>query len=308
MDGPTRGANLGTQRLILVTGPSGAGRSTAVKSLEDQGFEIIDNLPLSMVSRLLDGEPISKPLVLGIDTRNRDFSTQAMIELLEGLVSRSDVSLETIYLDCRTDVLLRRYSETRRRHPLAPAEDPERGIARELDLLGPIRLRADTVIDTSDMNPHELRAELDRWFGPQGPGGALAVAIHSFSYKRGMPRGLDMVFDCRFIKNPYWVEALRPLDGRHPEVAAYVQSDARYDDFFSQVTALIELLLPAHQEEGKSHLSIGFGCTGGQHRSVAVTEGTADALAASGWRVSKRHRELERRAGVPKPDESRSPA
>ncbi len=282
--------------IVLVTGPSGAGRTTAIKCFEDIGFESIDNLPMSLLPRLLDGEPLDRPLVLGIDVRNRDFSTRAMIDTLDTLVGRTDAQVELLYLDCRADVLQRRFSETRRRHPLAPAETAERGIERELDLLTPVRVRADVLLETSEMSPHDLRAELEALYAPKGAQ-KLALSVHSFSYKRGVPRGLDMVFDCRFLRNPYWDESLRKLDGRNAEVASYVAQDPRFEEFFKKVFDLTELLLPAYIDEGKAHLSIGFGCTGGQHRSVTLTEQMAAAMQNAGWQVSKRHRELERRAG-----------
>ena len=282
------------QRVVLVTGPSGAGRSTAINELEDSGFEAIDNLPISMLPRLLDGPPLSRPLALGLDVRNRDFSTNALIETIDRLGLTPGLEPALLYLDSRAEVLERRYSETRRRHPMSPAESPEIGIARELDLLGPIRARADILIDTSDLTPHELRAEIERMFTGTG-GRHLAVTINSFSYKRGMPRGMDTVFDCRFLRNPYWEESLRALDGRDPRVAAHIAGDPRQEAFFAKVLDLILLLLPAYKEEGKSHFAIGFGCTGGQHRSVAMTEKLALTLAKEGWQVSIRHRELERR-------------
>ncbi len=281
-------------RIVLVTGPSGAGRSTAINTLEDAGFEAIDNLPLSLLPRLLEGAH-DRPLALGLDARNRDFSTTALIDLVDRLHDRPNVTVDLLYLDCSNDVLLRRFSETRRRHPLAPAESPDVGIRRELDLLAPIRVRSDVLIDTSEMSPHDLRAEVEQWFAPK-TSGKLAVSVHSFSYKRGTPRGIDMVFDCRFLQNPYWQEDLRSLDGRDRRVAAYVAKDPRFDDFFSKIQDLSEMLLPAYIEEGKAHMSIGFGCTGGQHRSVVVTEKLANALAKAGWQMSIRHRELERRA------------
>lgn len=278
-------------RIVLVTGPSGAGRSTAVRALEDLGYEVIDNLPLSLVPRLLEGPPHGPALALGIDARNRDFSTGAFLELIDRL---GDRGVELLYLDCQPEILLRRYSETRRRHPLAPAESPATGIAREFDLLRPIQVRADIVIDTSELTVHDLRAEIDRWFG--GPSKhRLALSVHSFSYKRGLPRGLDMVFDCRFLRNPYWEPDLRGLDGLSPEVARFVLGDPRFDDFFGRIRDLTELLLPAYVDEGKSHLSIGFGCTGGQHRSVTLAERLGKTLAEAGWQVSIRHRELERK-------------
>ena len=283
------------QRLVLVTGPSGAGRSTAINVLEDLGFEAIDNLPLSLVPRLLSGPPMDRSLALGVDARNRDFSANALIDVIDRVAADGKFALEVLYLDCSMDVLLRRFSEPRRRHPLAPDESPRQGIAREFDLLGPIRARASILIDTSDLTVHDLKADISGWFEAEG-NQKLALSIHSFSYKRGIPRGIDMIFDCRFLKNPYWEPGLRALDGRSEKVASYVTEDARFERFFGHIQALTEMLLPAYTEEGKSHLSIGFGCTGGQHRSVAVTELLANALANKGWQVSIRHRELERRA------------
>ena len=287
----------GRHTLVLVTGPSGAGRTTAINVLEDLGFEVIDNLPLSLLGRLLDGPPLSHPLALGLDVRNRDFSTDALIDAIDRLAQRSELRLQVLYLDCDEDELVRRYSETRRRHPLAPADSPLAGIARERELLVPVRARADVLLDSSGLSPHALRAEIEHWFAPP-EGRTLAVTIHSFSYKRGLPRGLDLVIDCRFLRNPHWDAALRPLDGRDARVDAHVAGDPRFDGFFTSMCDFVVPLLPAYHAEGKTHLSIGFGCTGGQHRSVAVTERLAKALAKEGWQVSKRHRELERRAGT----------
>jgi UPF0042 nucleotide-binding protein len=282
-------------RLLLVTGPSGAGRSTAIHALEDLGWETIDNMPLGLVPRLLDGRPLDHPIALGIDVRNRDFSAGALISLIDRLTATPSVRLEVLFVDCAADVLVRRYSETRRRHPLSPRDTPPEGIAREIDLLGPIRARADVLVDTTDLTPHDLRAEIGRWFAPEG-GRRMAVLVHSFSYRRGVPRGVDMVFDCRFLSNPHWQAPLRELDGRNADVGAHVAGDPRFAAFFAQVRDLVLLVLPAHLDEGKAHLSIGFGCTGGQHRSVFIAEKMAEALAQAGWDVSIRHRELERRA------------
>lgn len=280
--------------LILVTGPSGAGRTTAIQCLEDMGYETIDNLPLSLLPTLLEDQQPARPLALGIDSRNRDFSTLGLIEFIEKRGAAPHLPMHVLYLDASVEELVRRYSATRRRHPLAPAETPETGIEREFDLLGPIRARADVLIDTSSMSPHELRADLFRWFDPKTHR-RLSVSVHSFSYKRGLPRGLDMVFDCRFLKNPYWAPELRDHDGRHPDVVAFIQQDERFSGFVHRVSDLVLDLLPAYRAEGKAYLSIGFGCTGGQHRSVCVAETVAAPLAERDWQVSIRHRELERR-------------
>ena len=291
------------QRVVLVTGPSGAGRSTAIHALEDLGFETIDNLPLSLVPRLLEGPALARPIALGLDVRNRDFSAAGLIELIDRLTRRADITPEVLFLDCQADTLVRRFSETRRRHPLSPADDPVRGVEREIDLLQPIKARADVLIDTTEMSPHDLRAEVDLWFAQPGAT-RMMISVQSFSYRRGVPRGVDTVLDCRFLRNPHWEPALRALDGRDDAVAAYVAADPRHAPILQQITELMALLLPAHLAEGKSHLSIGFGCTGGQHRSVAIAEKFAKTLADAGWQVAIRHRELERRAlgsGLPAP-------
>lgn len=287
------------RRVVLVTGPSGAGRSTAINVLEDLDYEVIDNIPLSILPKLLEVSGKGRPLALGLDVRNRDFSVSALIELIDRLALNTDYNASVLYLDCAAEVLSRRYSETRRRHPLAPVETAQDGIAREQDLLVPIRARADIIIDTTDMSPHELRDEIERWFSV-GQHAPMAISIQSFSYKRGMPRGLDMVFDVRFLNNPYWDVALRGLNGQDEAVQKYVMNDPRYDAFFQKILELTLLLLPAYREEGKRHLSIAFGCTGGQHRSVALVENLSKALAKHDWQVSIRHREMERRqSGAP---------
>jgi UPF0042 nucleotide-binding protein len=285
------------QRLVLVTGPSGAGRSTAIKALEDAGYEAIDNLPFGLLDKLFSGPVLDRPMALGLDVRNRDFSQKALLEVLDLLEKTDGVAPELLYLDCQPEVLQRRYSETRRRHPMAPGESPFEGISREIDLLMPVRARADVLIDTTALSPHELRAEIERWFAPKG-GARLGLTIQSFSYKRGLPTGVDLVFDCRFLRNPYWEPSLREGNGLDEDVAAYVAEDARFQTFFDKLTDMVEMLLPAYLEEGRSHVSIGFGCTGGQHRSVFTAERLAAALAQNGWQVSIRHRELDRRTAL----------
>jgi len=286
-----------TARIVFVSGPSGAGRSTAIRALEDLGFEAIDNLPLSMLPALLDGPAPTRPLVLGTDPRNRDYSAEALLQAVDRVNEKADLLADLVYLDCATDVLVRRYSETRRRHPLAPEGQPLLGIEIERDLLSPVRARASLLIDTSQLSPHDLKAEISRWFAP---GGAqrLALSVQSFSYKRGLPMGADLVFDCRFLRNPFWSETLRARDGRDADVQAYIAEDPRFDAFADQVAGLIETLLPAYRDEGRAHLAVAFGCTGGQHRSVAMVENLSNHLAAAGWQVSKRHRELERRGAA----------
>ena len=282
------------RRVVLVTGPSGAGRSSAIKVLEDVGFEAIDNMPLRLIPALLEEPSGGKPMALGIDLRTRDFSVAAVLEALGQLTQKPGFSTELLFLDCATDVLLRRFSETRRRHPLAKGDRPAAGIVSELEILGPIREMADVLIDTSDLNVHELRSEVESWFAKESDH-RLSVSVQSFSYKRGLPRSVDMVFDCRFLNNPYWEPGLRAHTGKDQDVADYIAQDPRFGTFCEKVEDLVLWLLPAHLDEGKSHLSIAFGCTGGQHRSVAMAECLAQVLKSEGWQISLRHRELDRR-------------
>lgn len=282
-----------TPRLVFVTGPAGAGRTSAIKVLEDLGFETIDNLPLGMVGRLLDGNPLERPLALGLDTRNRDYSLQLLLDLLEQHI---DYGPELLFLDCSRDVLQRRFSETRRRHPLKSSDGVMDGIDTESAMLAPVRERADILIDTTELSVHGLREALDGLFAPK-QGRVLSVTVTSFSYKRGLPTGMDLVYDCRFLRNPYWDPSLRSLTGQDPAVGAYVSEDERFAGFLQKLQDMLQFLLPAYAEEGKAHLGIGLGCTGGQHRSVFMTEKLAQALADQGWQVSIRHRELDRHNG-----------
>ncbi|QHQ37101.1 RNase adapter RapZ [Algicella marina] len=279
--------------VAIVTGPAGAGRSTAIHALEDFGFEAIDNLPLSFLERLFSSDTTTRPIVIGVDARTRDFSAAALWEALEALSAHPGLNVNLVFLDCATDTLLRRFSETRRRHPMAPSGTPLEGIERELEMLAPLRERADVLVDTTEMSPHDLRAELGRWFGQETVLG-LSVSVQSFSYKRGTPRSADMVFDCRFLRNPHWEDHLRPLTGESQPVADYVVSDPNFAGFFDKVVDMTTSLLPAYRTEGKSYFTIAFGCTGGKHRSVATAKKVANALAEAGWQVSIRHRELER--------------
>ncbi len=295
MEDPVKqsGSSRQQQDVVLVTGPSGAGKRTTIHVLEDLGFEAIDNLPLSLLPRLFTGEPLHHPVVVGVDARTRDFSAARLLKTLEKLKMDADFNPMLLFIDCRSDVLLNRYNETRRRHPLAPADTPLVGIEKELELLLSVRNRADVLIDTSDTTPHELRAELTQIFSKE-TSTALSISIQSFSYKRGTPHGLDMVIDCRFLRNPFWQAELRSQTGLDARVADFVRSDPIYAEFFEKLADFTSLLLPAYKAEGKSYFSIGLGCTGGQHRSVCVAEELANRLAQRKWQVSIRHRELER--------------
>lgn len=299
---PARDAGSDTPaHVVFVTGPSGAGRTTAIHALEDMGYEVIDNLPLGLVPRLMEGPPPARPLALGIDTRTRDFSTEEVIAAVERLEANPGYTVDLLYMDCEPATLMLRYSETRRRHPLAPDANPVDGIARDRDMLRPLRGRATVLIDTTSLTVHDTRAEISRHFArDRAPG--LAIQILSFSYRRGLPIAADMVFDCRFLRNPHWAPPLRDHTGRSAEVQAYIAADPRFEAFRTQVDAMLDLLIPAFQEEGKSHLTVAFGCTGGKHRSVALAEMTATRLAEEGWQVSKRHRDVSRDRDSSRPD------
>ncbi|MBO9395928.1 RNase adapter RapZ [Shimia sp. R9_1] len=284
--------------LVLLTGPSGAGRSTAIKALEDVGYETIDNLPLGLLERLLSGQPLRQPMALGLDVRNRDFSPDALLAAMEIARGIPNAAADLLYLDCRAEVLRRRYNETRRSHPMARQEDPTEGIERELSLLSGVRTYADVLIDTSELSPHELRQAVQARFSQLNEQ-AIGLTIQSFSYKRGLPQGADIVVDCRFLHNPHWQEDLRALDGGDAAVGAYVSEDPGFAPFMERMEQMVEGLLPGYIREGRSHLMIAFGCTGGKHRSVFVTETMAESLANRGWQVSIRHRELNRFASLP---------
>ena len=283
--------------VLVVTGLSGAGRTTAISALEDLGFEGLNNFPLVLVERLFDaGDGGAGPIAIGVETRTRGFSARALMETVDRLRARHSPGAALIFLDCSDEVLLARFNQTRRRHPLAPAEDAATGVQRERDILQQVRDRADLVIDTSAMSPHDLKTVLEARFAPeQGPG--LSVTVKSFSYKRGIPHGADMVLDCRFLMNPYWEESLRALDGRDKRIQDFVRDDPRYPKFFGKLCDMLEMLLPAYRTEGKAHFTLALGCSGGRHRSVTVAEAVMAHLNGQGWAVSLRHQELDRQAG-----------
>jgi UPF0042 nucleotide-binding protein len=280
--------------LLLVTGPSGAGRTTAIRALEDSGWEVIDNLPMSLLDRLLStAQEDPRPLALCFDVRNRDFTTDGLLARLAKLRADPAISVRLLYVDCAAEVLVARFSETRRRHPLAPNEDAEIGVRRELALMDELGAQADLLIDTTRMTVHDLKRAVMRAYGR---GDGMAVSVQSFSYKRGLPRGLDLAFDLRFLTNPHWVPDLRGRTGRDPAVRDHVAADPRFGEFYDRMSGLVLWSLPAYRDEGRAHLAIGLGCTGGKHRSVAVAEMLAGTLDAAGWPVSLRHRELDRAA------------
>lgn len=283
--------------IVLVTGMAGAGMATALKSLEDMGFEAVDNLPLSMVTTLVDkGGALRRPLAIGIDSRTRDFATEGLLNEMAVLTARDDLSVRLLFLECDDEVLQRRFTETRRRHPLAIDRPVSDGIRRERVLLEPLRDRADVVIDTSQLSIHDLRRVLGGHFRVDAEPG-LFVFVTSFSFRQGLPREADLVFDVRFLTNPHYDPDLRPLTGLDAAVAERVSSDPDFTDFFDHLTALLGPLLPRYNQEGKSYLTIAVGCTGGRHRSVFIAEKLAAWLRLQGYKVGLTHRELDRGTG-----------
>lgn len=278
------------RRVVLVTGLSGAGRSLALDILEDLGYEAIDNLPLELMAATV-GNPTGRPIALGVDIRTRDFAVEPFLEQLDRLRADPALTPSLLFIDCDEEVLRRRYSETRRRHPLAQGRPLKDGITAERRLVSPLRDRADLVVDTSAMAPGEFRQFLTGHLDT-GEAAGMAVFVTSFAYRHGLPRAADLVFDVRFLKNPHYDPALRELTGSDPEVAAYVSSDPDFAPFFTQVTTMLRPLLPRYQSEGKSYLTVALGCTGGRHRSVMAAERLAGWLQEEGCRVTLVHRDL----------------
>lgn len=279
-------------RVLVVTGLSGAGRSAALKVLEDMNCEAVDNLPIRLMPSLIQQGPAEgRGLAIGVDVRTRDFAADLFAQQIEELRSQVPCRIDLVFLDCANDVIARRYTETRRVHPMASDRPLSDGIAAERTLLSPLLNDADVVIDTSLTNIHEFgRLLRDRLVGE--PGGEANVLVTSFSYRYGVPRDADLVIDVRFLRNPHYDPDLRAKTGREPDIGAFIIKDPDYEEFFSRLTNLLALLLPRFNEEGKSYLTIAIGCTGGQHRSVYVAEELRNWLAERATRVDVRHREL----------------
>ncbi|WP_197041987.1 RNase adapter RapZ [Sandarakinorhabdus oryzae] len=280
--------------ILIISGLSGAGKSTVLRALEDSGHEVVDNLPLSLFDALIAGAG-DRPLALGIDSRTRAFDAKALGARVAALCDSSrDARL--IYLECGDDVLIRRFSETRRRHPLALDRPAIDGIRAERELLAPLQRWADLVIDTTDLSVTDLRARIAERFG-SGFSPGLTVTILSFGFSAGLPRDADLVFDMRFLANPHWDIALRPLTGEDERVAAHVAADPLYAPTLDKIDDLVRSLLPGYAREGKAYLTIAIGCTGGRHRSVAVARALAARLEQAGQNVALVHRDIAKQAG-----------
>ncbi|MGB6973383.1 MAG: RNase adapter RapZ [Terracidiphilus sp.] len=282
------------KELVIVTGISGSGKASALKAFEDLGYHAVDNLPLELL-----------PEFAGLVGRSAEFEHAAIVvDVREGQTLdrlpeilkqvRQVLPTRVVFLDAQDAVLVRRYSETRRPHPLRKSETVERSIVEERQLLDPIRNVADTLVDTSNFNVHELRAHIQSHFGQGEKSRRLLVSCLSFGFKNGVPLDADMVFDVRFLPNPHFVPEFRKKTGKDPRVAAYVRGFPQTEEFLGKVTDLMLYLLPRYVEEGKSYLTVAFGCTGGQHRSVMMVEEMKKRLKKAGYQVKAIHRDIPR--------------
>jgi UPF0042 nucleotide-binding protein len=276
-------------RLLLVTGMSGAGKSTVLDALEDMGWDVVDNLPADLVDPLVNGagQCRTADVAIGMDVRSRGFDPETLPDTIRAI---EGVEAELLYLDCAGGELIRRYDETRRRHPLAPDRPAEDGIARERAVTAPLKSAADNVLDTTDLSPVELRDELRRRYGGDSDQPVLTIA--SFAFARGISRTADLVFDLRFLPNPHWVEELRPLTGADQPVRDFLAQDPAWGESMDRIESLLIDWIPRYWAAGKSYVTIAFGCTGGRHRSVAAAVEMAERLRKSGFAPNVRHRDL----------------
>jgi UPF0042 nucleotide-binding protein len=290
--------------IVIVTGLSGGGKASILRALEDVGYEAVDNPPLTMLEEMIvRGD---RRLAVGIDARTRGFDATDVLDAVGRLRANHGLLIQLVYARADESTLQRRYTETRRRHPLAPQGIVAEGIAAEIALTAPLLEEADLVVDTSDLPIASLRRLIERHFGDGADHAQLAVSLMSFGFPKGLPREADLVFDARFLRNPHYDPILRPKTGMDPDVGAYIEADPDFSSFFSQIAELISLVLPRFVQEGKKYATITIGCTGGRHRSVHLIEklanhlttraaaGQADGGAERPWRVFVTHRELAR--------------
>ena len=260
-----------THELILVIGQSGAGRTTVIHILDDQGFDTLDNVPVHLIPRVASTDLVDKPLAIGLDIRSKSFSLQNLMKEINNWKALSKSRVVILFLECNLEILIKRFTLSRRPHPVPGENNLEISIKRELKLIAPLREKADFVLDTSNTSPNELRLKLGSIL-PIANKRSIQIMLQSFSFRSGLPIGLDMVFDCRFLKNPNWVSGLKDLNGTDDEVKGYLHKDKSWASFKKNILQMLFTIIPAFEREGKSYLSIGFGCTGGQHRSVFVAE------------------------------------
>jgi UPF0042 nucleotide-binding protein len=282
-------------RVVLVSGLSGSGKSTAIHALEDLGYYCIDNLPAALLPRFIElcerSDEVSRA-GLGVDSRGREFLDELPRALDE--IRRQGHRLEVMFLEASDDTLVRRFSETRRPHPMGEGSDLSAAIRREREKLAWLREHADRIVDTSTLTGHELRAAVRGLFEHDAAGQGLRVTLLSFGFKHGLPADADLVWDVRFLPNPFYVEDLRPLTGREEAVARYVLAKPESARFLEIVGEFLRFALPAYEREGKSYLTIAIGCTGGRHRSVVLVQSLARMLKEMGTDVVIRHRDVER--------------
>ena len=283
-------------RILVVTGMSGAGKSTALKALEDLGWETVDNLPLSLLTRLLrtergDDKADERALAIGIDSRTRGFDAEALVGTIDTMHDAGN-DIAILFLDCSGAELERRYAETRRRHPLALDRPAADGIARERELTAPLRQAAAHLIDTTAMTSNDLRLDVRSEF-IDDRAAETALSVMSFGFARGLPRNADIVFDMRFLRNPHWVTDLRALTGLDTEVIAYIQADPAYETVITRIEDLLQRMIPRYEEEGKAYVTVALGCTGGRHRSVHLADRIARTLREAGFSPTVSHRDLD---------------
>lgn len=279
-------------RVLIVTGMSGAGKSTALEVLEDLGWETVDNAPIRLLESLLTAGPApDTPLAIGIDSRTRGYDPAFILTLLDRLLAEGKTNASILFLDANRSAIRRRYNETRRPHPLARGRPVGDGIKAERELLEPLRRRAEVVIDTSGYATNQLQQVIRNQFGDEARG-AMTISVISFGFARGMPPLADLVFDMRFLDNPHWDPVLRPQTGLDAAVAAHIEADPGCDPAFRHIQALVLELLPRYAEQGRAYLTIAFGCTGGKHRSVYSAERLAAALREAGYDPTVIHRNL----------------
>lgn len=287
----------GPRKILFVTGMSGAGKLTALKTFEDMGWETVDNLPLSLLDHLLAAAPpegaadSNRPLAIGIDSRTRDFDCDLIVRRVQSLREGEGCDAGVLFLDCSSVEIARRYSATRSLHPLARDRPIEDGITHERELMAPLREAADHLIETTSRTTNDLQALLRLRFGDSGQHGSM-LTVMSFAFSRGVPRDADLMFDMRFLRNPHWDPELRSRSGLDREVGAYISADPIYAEARQRIEDLILLLLPRYEAEGKNYVTIAIGCTGGKHRSVHIAEWLAGRLREAGFSPTLRHRDL----------------